>query len=133
VSPRGNPLQLNLGLVRRQSDQCPEGTDTWRVFVRLRHRPGMYERAIWACSSFCAEDQVVLADREVLLVLGSHRVGHGSIAGGSGPEYRMWEPANRLFAQIHHKSPSGRSALASVPFVEVLRAKTDRPRDHEAA
>jgi hypothetical protein len=109
----------------RPVDPCPEGNEAWRVFVRLRHRPETFERLVRACSSGCAEDQVAVADREVLLVLGSQRVKHGFIAGSSESEYRILEPAYRVLAEIHRDSPSGGNAFTSAPVVEVVRPKTD--------
>ena len=125
MSPRGDSLAMNLVVKRRESDLCPEAKDAWRVFVRLRRRPETFERVVRACSSSCAENQVAVADREVLSVLGSQRVSHAYIAGRSEPEYRILEPAYRLFAEIHHNGPSGGSAITSALVVEVVRPKTD--------
>jgi hypothetical protein len=111
--------------MERPADPCPEGNEAWRVFVRLRHRHETFERLVRACSSYCAEDQVMLADRDVLLVLGSQRVKHGFIVGSTESEYRILEPAYRVCAEIHRDSPSGGNAFTSAPVVEVVRPRTD--------
>jgi hypothetical protein len=90
----------------------------WRVFVLLRHRPGVWERTIRAAGPLEAEQAVALADRDVFETLGAQGLDRGLAAGGH-TEYRSLKPVGRRSLPIHPTGSPG-SAAMRVPVVEVL-------------
>ncbi len=112
----------------RVADPTPEGDELWRVFVLLRHRPGVYERAVRASGPLHAEHAVAIADAEVLATLGSRFLGRGHDATGADARYRGLRPAGRRFLEVPvpRKRSSGSTVLAPLPIVEVLAPRPGR-------
>jgi hypothetical protein len=106
----------------RKSPSSAGSGELWRVFVRLRHRSGVYERAIRASGPLDAEHAVAIADREVLAILGSQSMGRRG-AGGTGSEYRMLEAVGHRYLEVRPAEVSGSAALSPMPIVEVLRPR----------
>ena len=107
---------------RPESDPFPARDEIWRVFVRLRRRPGMYEREVWASGPLEAE-RAALADREVLATLGSQSRRRRGGADGPARDDRSVERVGRRFVELRHRSPSGSSVFSFVPATQVLSLK----------
>ena len=110
---------------RRRPDRAPYGDELWRVFVLLRHRPGVYARAIRASGPLDAERTAGMVDQEVLGTLGSQRL-HRHTTGGAEAGYQSLEPVGRRYWVLHQKGQSGTSVVAPVPTLEVLTTNPGR-------
>src|SRR6266516_2075572 len=87
-------------------DPTPRGDELWRVFVLLRHRPGVYARAIRASGPLDAERAVGMVDEEVVGTLGSQLL-HRHVTGETEPGYQSLEPVGRRFWLVHQTGSSG--------------------------
>src|SRR5438067_933732 len=110
---------------RHGPDPTTDGDELWRVFVLLRHHPGVYARAVRASGPLDAERAVGMVDQEVLGTLGSQLL-RRHVTGGAEPRYQSLEPVGRRYWVVHQKGPSGSSVIASVPTLEVLTTNPGR-------
>jgi hypothetical protein len=111
------------GQERRGSAPSTDGDELWRVFVILRNRPGVHERAIRASGPLEAEHAVARADREVLETLGSQLLGRRIVSLGSKAEYRALDALSRRFMLVHQKGRPGSAVFTRMPIVEILTPK----------
>ncbi len=111
---------------RHGPDPATDGDELWRVFVLLRHQPGVYARAIRASGPLDAERTVGMVDQDVVGTLGSQLL-HRHMTGEAEARYRGLEAVGRRFWVVHQRGPSGTGAFTSVPTLEVLTTKPARP------
>lgn len=119
-----NRSVLNVG-DRARGEALPSaaGEQLWRVFVILRNRPGVHERAIRAFGPLEAEQAVAVADREVLETLGSQFLSRSIVSFGGKAEYRALEAVSRRFMRVRQRGRPGSAAFTRMPIVEILTQK----------
>jgi len=110
---------------RHGPDPTTDGDELWRVFVLLRHQPGVYARAIRASGPLDAERAVGMVDQDVVGTLGSQLL-HRHVKGGAEPGYQSLEPVGRRFWVVHQRAQPGTTMFASVPTLEILTTKRGR-------
>jgi hypothetical protein len=97
--------------------------DRWRVFVRFRDAPGVYERSIGASGPIEAEQAVSLADPGVLETLGAQFDDRGpEPPDGQGGYRRLHTTGWRLVRALGNPSP-GVPDTSHLRVVEVVEPR----------
>jgi hypothetical protein len=93
--------------------------ESWVVFVRLRDRPGTYERSIRASGPIDAEQAVSVADRGVLETLGAQLVRDGHRPANRFA-YRPLQQIGPRYLKLRRKGRPDMVGPATVAVVEVM-------------